>query len=121
MKKQVGFRLSEISLERLDILSARLEMNRTDVIEHLLTTYEDNETKSDTVSDEVVSSLLRQMEEKDKQIGMKDEQINQLMEQCRNFQVLLKVEHDKQVLLLTPKKVSWIRSLFGSRDQSTDQ
>lgn len=64
--------------------------------------------KETTTNNELVSSLLKQLEEKDKQIA-------QLMEQARNYQVLLKTEQDKTLLLSAPKK-SFFQRLFGRKD-----
>ena len=47
------------------------------------------------------------------QLRVKDEQIATLMEQNRNFQVLLKVEQEKQ---LPSSKVSFLKRLFGKND-----
>lgn len=47
------------------------------------------------------------------QLRIKDEQIATLMEQNRNFQVLLKAEQDK---LLPPPKTPLIKRLFGRKD-----
>lgn len=46
------------------------------------------------------------------QIRIKDEQIEQLMEQNRNFQVLLKSEQDRY---LSKPRVSFVRRLFGHK------
>jgi predicted DNA-binding protein YlxM (UPF0122 family) len=53
--------------------------------------------KATGINEELVISLLRQLEEKDRQIS-------QLMEQARNYQILLKAEQDKTLLLSAPKK-----------------
>ena len=119
MKKQVNIRLDDSSIERLDILCSEMEMTRTDVIEFLLNEYD--KVKSNAISSEVVSSLLHQLEEKDKQLQEKDGQINQLLEQSRNYQVLLKQEQDTQLLLMKPKKSSWFRRLFGSPDMDNSE
>lgn len=55
-------------------------------------------------NDELVSSLLRQLEEKDKQIA-------RLMDQARNFQLLIKAEQDKLFLMAKPKQ-SFLQWLF---------
>jgi len=62
-------------------------------------------------SDEVLLSLIRQLEEKDRQLSEKDTQINQLIEQSLNFQILLKSEQDK-TLQLQPPKQSFFQRLF---------
>lgn len=66
---------------------------------------------------ELVLSLLEQLRqkdiqiaEKDKQIAEKDKQIAQLMEQAKNYQVLLQAQ---QVLSLPAPKRSFFKRLFG--------
>lgn len=58
-------------------------------------------------ADNEVIELLKE------QLRIKDEQIATLMEQNRNFQVLLKAEQDK---LLPPPKTPFIMRLFGRKD-----
>ena len=58
-------------------------------------------------ADNEVIELLKE------QLRIKDEQIATLMEQNRNFQVLLKTEQDK---LLLPPKTPLIKRLFGRND-----
>lgn len=55
------------------------------------------------VDDDIVRSLLAQMEEKDRQIAERDKQINQLIEQSKNYQILLKTEQDKMVIVAQEK------------------
>ena len=57
-------------------------------------------------SDNEVIELLKE------QLRIKDEQISTLLEQNRNFQVLLKSEQDK---LLPSPKTSFIRRLFSKK------
>lgn len=59
---------------------------------------------------EFVLSLLEQLRQKDIQIAEKDKQIAQLMEQARNYQVLLQAQ---QVLSLSAPKKSFFKRLFG--------
>ena len=59
---------------------------------------------------ELVLSLLEQLRQKDIQIAEKDKQIAQLMEQARNYQVLLQAQ---QVLSLPAPKKSFFKRLFG--------
>lgn len=70
---------------------------------------------------ELVLSLLEQLRqkdihiaEKDKQIAEKDKQIAQLMEQAKNFQVLLQAQ---QVLSLPAPKRSFFKRLFGIHEE----
>ena len=63
---------------------------------------------------ELVSSLLEQLRQKDIQIAEKDKQIAQLMEQAKNFQVLLQAQ---QVLSLPAPKKSFFKRLFGLSEE----
>lgn len=51
------------------------------------------------------------------QIRIKDEQIAMLLEQNRNYQVLLKTEQDK---LLPPPKTPFIKRLFSRKDNKIE-
>lgn len=66
---------------------------------------EEQTTKTDTSESEIILSLLEQLRQKDMQIAEKDKQIAQLMEQAKNYQVLLQAQ---QVLSLPAPK----RSIF---------
>lgn len=70
----------------------------------------------DSTADEnsLVSSLLEQLRQKDLQIAEKDKQIAQLMEQAKNFQVLLQ---GQQVLSLPEKKRPFFKRLFSRSDE----
>lgn len=72
-------------------------------------------------NDDIVRSLLAQLEEKDRQIAEYQNQNTMLIEQARNFQVLLKTEQDK-VLLLAQKK-PWLlqRLLSRKKDETTPE
>jgi len=70
------------------------------------------------VDDVVVVSLLKQLEEKDRQIAEKDVQISQLIEQARNYQVLLKVEQDRNLSLV--QKQGFLGRLFLKKGKSSD-
>ena len=72
-------------------------------------------------NDDIVRSLLAQLEEKDRQIAEHQNQNTMLIEQARNFQVLLKTEQDK-VLLLAQKK-PWLlqRLLSRKKDETTPE
>lgn len=70
---------------------------------------------------ELVLSLLEQLRqkdiqiaEKDIQIAEKDKQIAQLMEQAKNYQVLLQAQ---QVLSLPAPKRSFFKRLFGIHEE----
>lgn len=63
--------------------------------------------ESQESENELVSSLLEQLRQKDKQIA-------QLMEQVKNFQVLLQAQ---QVLSLPAPKKSFFKRLFGLSEE----
>lgn len=69
--------------------------------------------KTDSSESEIVLSLLEQLRQKDLQIAEKDKQIAQLMEQAKNFQVLLQAQ---QVLSLPEPKQSFLKRLFGRKE-----
>lgn len=52
---------------------------------------------------DVVRALMSQLEEKDRQLAEKDRQIAQLIEQSKNYQILLKTEQDKMVIVAQEK------------------
>lgn len=82
-----------------------------------VSTDDEEQTKEATTSEsEIVLSLLEQLRQKDLQIAEKDKQIAQLMEQAKNFQVLLQAQ---QVLSLPAPKQSFFKRLFG-RKENTD-
>ena len=68
--------------------------------------------------DDIVRSLLAQLEEKDRQIAEYQNQNTMLIEQARNFQVLLKTEQDK-VLLLAQKKPRLLQRLLRRKKDET--
>lgn len=74
---------------------------------------EEQTEKTDTSESEIVLSLLEQLRQKDLQIAEKDKQIAQLMEQAKNFQVLLQAQ---QVLSLPEPKQSFLKRLFGRKE-----
>lgn len=71
-----------------------------------------------TEENNLVSSLLEQLRQKDMQIAEKDKQIAQLMEQAKNFQVLLQAQ---QVLSLPAPKRSIFKRLFGGKDNADNE
>jgi len=75
---------------------------------------EQQTNKTDTSESELVLSLLEQLRQKDLQIAEKDKQIAQLMEQAKNFQVLLQAQ---QVLSLPAPKQSFFKRLFGGSSE----
>lgn len=75
---------------------------------------EQQTNKMDTSESELVLSLLEQLRQKDLQIAEKDKQIAQLMEQAKNFQVLLQAQ---QVLSLPAPKQSFFKRLFGGSSE----
>lgn len=62
----------------------------------------------------IVASLLKQLEQKDIQLAEKDLQISQLIEQARNYQILLKSQQDK-FLMIEDKKPNFLVRLFGRK------
>lgn len=52
---------------------------------------------------DIVQVLMSQLEEKDRQLAEKDRQIAQLIEQSKNYQILLKTEQDKMVIVAQEK------------------
>lgn len=52
---------------------------------------------------DIVHALMSQLEEKDRQLAEKDRQISQLIEQSKNYQILLKTEQDKMILVAQEK------------------
>lgn len=52
---------------------------------------------------DIVRALISQLEEKDRQLAEKDRQIAQLIDQSKNFQILLKTEQDKMVIVAQEK------------------
>ena len=69
-------------------------------------------------NDDIVRSLLAQLEEKDRQIAEYQNQNTMLIEQARNFQVLLKTEQDK-VLVLAQKKPRLLQRLLRRKKDET--
>lgn len=76
---------------------------------------EEQTTKTDTSESEIILSLLEQLRQKDMQIAEKDKQIAQLMEQAKNYQVLLQAQ---QVLSLPAPKRSIFKRLFGGKESA---
>lgn len=74
--------------------------------------------KKDSSENELVLSLLEQLRQKDLQIAEKDKQIAQLMEQAKNFQVLLQAQ---QVLSLPAPKQSLLKRLFGRKENTENE
>lgn len=79
---------------------------------------EEQTKKTDTSESEIVLSLLEQLRQKDLQIAEKDKQIAQLMEQAKNFQVLLQAQ---QVLSLPAPKRSIFKRLFGGKENADNE
>lgn len=83
-----------------------------------LNTYEEVHTEEETTEENsFVSYLMEQLRQKDLQIAEKDKQIAQLMEQAKNFQVLLQAQ---QVLSLPTPKQSIFKRLFGRKDDTNE-
>lgn len=79
---------------------------------------EEQTTKTGTSESEIVLSLLEQLRQKDMQIAEKDKQIAQLMEQAKNYQVLLQAQ---QVLSLPAPKRSIFKRLFGGKENTDNE
>ena len=79
---------------------------------------EEQTTKTDTSESEIILSLLEQLRQKDMQIAEKDKQIAQLMEQAKNYQVLLQAQ---QVLSLPAPKRSIFKRLFGGKESADNE
>lgn len=62
----------------------------------------------------VVSALIEQLKQKDIQLAEQAKQIEMLMEQAKNFQVLLQ---GQQVLSLPEKKRPFFKRLFSRSDE----
>ena len=82
-------------------------------MEQLLEYLRRQEEKQES-ENELVLSLLEQLRQKDIQIAEKDKQIAQLMEQAKNYQVLLQAQ---QVLSLPAPKRSFFKRLFGIHEE----
>lgn len=76
----------------------------------------EEQTVLDDQGDIFVNHLLEQLRQKDLQLAEKDRQISQLIEQSRNYQVLLRAEQERS--LPAPKR-GFIHRLFGR--SSSDQ
>lgn len=76
---------------------------------------EEHKEKTDTSESNLVSSLLEQLRQKDIQLAEKDKQIALLMEQAKNYQVLLQGE--QMLALQAPKKSFFKRLFFRSSDE----
>lgn len=75
----------------------------------------EDDISKEKVDNEFVTALIEQLKQKDIQLAEKDKQIDMLMEQARNFQVLLQAQ---QVLSLPSPKKSFIKRLFGRKELS---
>lgn len=75
----------------------------------------EDDIPKEKVNNEFVTALIEQLKQKDIQLAEKDKQIDMLMEQARNFQVLLQAQ---QVLSLPAPKKSFIKRLFGRKKLS---
>lgn len=83
-----------------------------------LNTYEEVHTEEETTEkNSLVSYLMEQLRQKDLQIAEKDKQIAQLMEQAKNFQVLLQAQ---QVLSLPAPKQSIFKRMFGRKNDTNE-
>lgn len=79
---------------------------------------EEQTEKTDTSENDIILSLLEQLRQKDIQIAEKDKQIAQLMEQAKNYQVLLQAQ---QVLSLPAPKRSIFERIFGRKENADNE
>lgn len=75
----------------------------------------EDDIPKEKVDNEFIVALIEQLKQKDIQLAEKDKQIDMLIEQARNFQVLLQAQ---QVLSLPAPKKSFIKRLFGRKEFS---
>lgn len=66
--------------------------------------------------DDLVNSLLEQLRQKDLQLAEKDKQIEQLLEQSKNFQILLRAEQDKNISALPARSGFWSRLFHKNKN-----
>lgn len=73
--------------------------------------FRSKEDKESEQNSDIVQALFSQLKEKDRQLAEKDKQIAQLIEQSRNFQILLKTEQDK-IMVVTKEKPRLLAKFF---------
>ena len=118
--KMVGVTQSAIYkvIKQLNGQYVSVEQGRTMITEDGLLYFRERfrskeEKESDQNSD-IVQALFSQLKEKDRQLAEKDKQIAQLIEQSRNFQILLKTEQD--TILVVAKEKPRLLAKFIRRE-----
>ena len=93
------------AIKRLNGQYVSVEQGRTmitdDGLEYLKERFKSKEEPEQKY--DIVHALMSQLEEKDRQLAEKDRQIAQLIEQSKNYQILLKTEQDKMILVAQEK------------------
>lgn len=104
-------------IKQVDKQFINLSNGRTMITDEGLEYFKDRFSVTDDVStgdENIISSLLDQLAEKDRQLAEKDKQISLLLEQSKNFQILLKAEQDKNISALPVRSGFWSR--FRKKD-----
>ncbi len=83
------------------------------ILDNVFSNEKSHTEKFDISENEVIKSLLEQLHQKDIQLSEKDKQIDMLIEQAKNFQVLLQ---GQQMLSLPEKKRTFFKRLFSRGD-----
>lgn len=117
--KMVGVTQSAVYkvIKQLNGQYVSVEQGRTMITEDGLLYFRERfrskEDKESEQNSDIVQALFSQLKEKDRQLAEKDKQIAQLIEQSRNFQILLKTEQDK-IMVVTKEKPRLLAKFFRS-------
>ena len=115
--KMVGVTQSAVYkvIKQLNGQYVSVEQGRTMITEDGLLYFRERfrskEDKESEQNSDIVQALFSQLKEKDRQLAEKDKQIAQLIEQSRNFQILLKTEQDK-IMVVTKEKPRLLTKFF---------
>jgi len=115
--KKVGVTQSAVYkvIKQLNGQYVSVEQGRTMITEDGLLYFRERfrskEDKESEQNSDIVQALFSQLKEKDRQLAEKDKQIAQLIEQSRNFQILLKTEQDK-IMVVTKEKPRLLAKFF---------
>lgn len=115
--KMVGVTQSAIYkvIKQLNGQYVSVEQGRTMITEDGLLYFRERfrskEEKEPDQNSDIVQALFSQLKEKDRQLAEKDKQIAQLIEQSRNFQILLKTEQDK-IMVVAKEKPRLLAKFF---------
>lgn len=115
--KMVGVTQSAVYkvIKQLNGQYVSVEQGRTMITEDGLLYFRERfrskEDKESEQNSDIVQALFSQLKEKDRQLAEKDKQIAQLIEQSRNFQILLKTEQDK-IMVVTKEKPRLLAKFF---------